>query len=216
MTTATTPILPPAHPSRGEARRDRKGKWNRRRAWLDLVKSTVLLTSSAVRVALLLASRSDDDGKPVWGTQVHMGEALGLSERTVRRCLVELETLGLVRVERRPAWIGRNGCFVHRPCNTYVLTVPSHAALMAAEAPRRVRKAGYCRLVPQVPPTGQQWPHNPPYGVEEPHATPVDSFSADENGEIIPTQPVADLLAGVELARAALRALPARATRPTR
>jgi hypothetical protein len=101
-------------------------------------------------VAALLARRSDDDAKPVWGTQVHMGEALGLSERTVRRCLGELEALGFIRVERRPAWCGPGGRFIHRPCNTYILTVPSRGALAAAEPPRRIVRHGYCRQQPSA------------------------------------------------------------------
>jgi hypothetical protein len=208
MAVAMAPIVAPSTPRRGDGWRSRKGKWNRRRAWLDLVKGTALLTSSAVRVALLLSSRSDDDGKPVWGTQVNMGDTLGLSERTIRRCLGELEALGLVLVLRKPAVIGATGRFVRRPCNTYVLTVPTRASLAAAEAPRRVPKAGYCRVKSQRPPTGQQWPHNPSEGLVEHHAQPVERIFADADGEIIPTQPVSDLLAGVELARQALRAVP--------
>jgi hypothetical protein len=150
MAAATTSTLPASPPRRREGGRSRRGKWNRRRTWLDTVLRCALLTANAVRVATLLASRSDDDAKAVWGTQVHMGEELGLSERTIRRCLLELEQLALIRVERRPAWCGPGGRFVHRPCNTYVLTVPTGASLAAAEAPRRVVKAGYCRVKPST------------------------------------------------------------------
>lgn len=167
-----------------------------------------------MRVAALLARRSDDDGKPVWGTQVHMAEELGLSERTIRRCLAELEALALIRVERRPAWVGPGGRFIHRPCNTYVLTLPSRIALGAAEAPRRVPKAGYCQVKAQHSPTGQQWPHNPPSGVEEPHATPWDSISPAPDPEN-PAWTDPDTFArGLEAARRALRCPPVRTPGP--
>lgn len=204
MAAATTSTLPALTPSKREGRRDRSRWRTKRRAWLDLLRSASQLTSSAVRVALLLAGRSDDFAAPVWGTQVNMGTELGLSERTVRRCLAELETLALIRVDRSPAWRERTGEFWHRPCNTYHLTLPRRDALRAAEAPRRVPKAGYCRVKPQVSPTGQQWPLTPPPGVENPSATPAESLSADENGEIVPGITPEGHLHGLALARAAL------------
>lgn len=150
MAAAMASTLPASHPRKREGGRSRRGHWNRRRAWREALLGCLLLTATAKVVADLLARRSDDDAKAVWGTQVHMAEELGLSERTVRRCLGELEALGFIRVERRPAWCGPGGRFIHRPCNTYVLTVPSRAALAAAEAPRKVPRHGYCRLQPSA------------------------------------------------------------------
>jgi hypothetical protein len=204
MAVATTPTLAVSPPRKREGWRDRRGRWNRRRAWTDLLVRCTLLTANAHHVAALLARRSDDDGKPVWGTQVNMAAALGLSERTVRRCLGELEALGLIRVERRPAWLGPGGRFVHRPCNTYVLTLPRWADLAAAEAPRRVVRAGYCRVKSQRSPTGQQWPHIPPDGVEEPHATPVDRLSSHGTGHFTPESEADTFARGLAAARAAL------------
>lgn len=209
MPAGTASTLATRAPQKRDRWRDRRGKWNRRRAWTDLLSTLTLLTANAHHVAALLAKRSDDDGKPVWGTQVNMAEALGISERTVRRCLAELEALGLIRVERRPAWVGAGGRFIHRPCNTYILCLPTRGALEAAEAPRRVPKAGYCRVKAQHSPTGQQWPHNPPYGVEEPHATPVDSLSSDETGLSAPSADAESFFRGLEAARQALRRSPA-------
>jgi hypothetical protein len=180
MAAATTSTLQASPPRKRESGRSRRGHWNRRRAWLDKVLRCALLTANAVRVATLLASRSDDDAKAVWGTQVHMAEELGLSERTIRRCLLELEQLALIRVERRPAWCGPGGRFVYRPCNTYVLTVPTGASLAAAEAPRRVPKAGYCRLRPSTHLPDSNGRTTPLTGcVEPPALSGVDSSTGE-------------------------------------
>lgn len=204
MAPATTSTLPVSLPREREGRRDRARWRTKRRGWLDLVRSAHQLTSGAVRVALLLAGRSDDTAKPVWGTQVNMGTELALSERTVRRCLGELEALGLIRVDRHPAWRDTSGLFWHRPCNTYHLTMPARAALRAAEPPRRVPKLGYCPVKPQPSPTGQQRPLIPLAGMGDPLPIPAESLSADENGEIIPSTTADSFERGLAMCRAAL------------
>lgn len=204
MAPATAPTLPVSAPPKRDGRRDRSRWRTKRRAWLDLLRSAHQLTSSAVRVGLLLAGRSDDTAGPVWGTQVNMGTELALSERTVRRCLLELEVLGLIRVDRSPAWRDRGGEYWHRPCNTYHLALPRRDALRAADAPRRVPVAGYCRVKSQRSPTGQQWPLTPPKGVEEPATTTAESLSCDENGEILPPIDADSFARGLAMARAAL------------
>jgi hypothetical protein len=56
------------------------------------------LTSGAKTWLLLLARRSDDNGKPVWGNQVRMGEQIGRCDRSVRRYRAEAEQLGYGRL----------------------------------------------------------------------------------------------------------------------
>jgi hypothetical protein len=144
MASATASTLPASPPRKREGGRSRRGHWNRRRAWSDLIRRCVLLVPSTHHLVALLAGRSDDDLSPVWGTQVNMAAELGCSVSTVRRGLAELEALGLISVVRHPPMMGPGGRFVHRPCNTYVFHVVRRDALAAAEAPRRVSKASYC------------------------------------------------------------------------
>jgi hypothetical protein len=144
MAAATTSSLTASPSRKREAGRSRRGHWNRRRAWTDLIRRCVLLVPSTHHLVALLAGRSDDDLSPVWGTQANMAAELGCSLSTVRRGLAELEALGLISVVRHPAMMGPGGRFVHRPCNTYVFHVVRRDALADAEAPRRVSKAAYC------------------------------------------------------------------------
>jgi hypothetical protein len=89
-----------------------------------------------------------------------------------------------------------------------VFLTPTRAALEAAEAPRRVPKAGYCRLRPTSDLPDSSGRITPLAGFVEPPPAAGAVLVADEKGEIVERQAVSDLLAGVEMARAALRAAP--------
>ena len=69
-----------------QVRRHRDGSvWPKRRMWQDRVARDKRFTPGAKSFLGLIASRSDDAGKPAWGAQVRIGAALGRSERSVRR-----------------------------------------------------------------------------------------------------------------------------------
>lgn len=208
MSTATAPNLAASSATRSDLKRDRRGKWNRRRAWLDAALRVHQLLPSERLVAGLLASRSDDDGKPVYGTQVNMGAELGLSERTIRRCVASLAAVGLVRIISHPAVMDARGRFVRRPCNVYVLTLPPRADLAAVEAPRRVRKAGYCVVKPRSHPPDSHGLTTPITG-GVPTPAPVEAQACDaETGEIAHEPTAEEHARGMASLWAALRGSP--------
>ena len=82
------------------------GDKTRRARWLDCVHKSGV-SRGAVAWAVALAQRSDALAKPVWGYQTGQADAIGCSDRTVRRYRCELERAGLIetvrgKVERRP------------------------------------------------------------------------------------------------------------------
>jgi Helix-turn-helix domain len=127
----------------GPNRGDRRRAWPKRRQWLDRVAGETRLTRGAKAWLLLLARRSDDAGKPVWGNQVKMAEQLDCSDRTVRRYLVEAAALGYVQVFRSKPRRGPDGRWHRRRANAYYLCVPGRETAHQ-DAPRRRQRAPYC------------------------------------------------------------------------
>lgn len=86
-------------------RAQRRSAWPKRRQWLERIAKDRRLTSGAKAWLLLLASRSDDEGKPVWGGQEKTADQLGRCSRSVRRYLVEAVKLGgnRLRPDQYPA-----------------------------------------------------------------------------------------------------------------
>ncbi len=82
---------------------------------------------------MLLAKRSDDNGKPVWGN-------IGRSDRSVRRYRAEAEDLGYVTVYRSKPERGPSGRWSRRKANSYYLRLPAQGtaqldALAAGRGP---------------------------------------------------------------------------------
>lgn len=116
--------------------------WPKRRQWLDRIACDPQLTRGAKALLLLLASRSDDSGKPVWGGQAKLSVQSDTSIRTVRRYVVEAEALGYVQVYRSRPVRGLDGRWCRRRSNSYYLCLPARGE--AVGAPRRVKPAGRC------------------------------------------------------------------------
>lgn len=128
----------------GPNRADRRRAWPKRRAWLDRIGAETRLTSGCKSWLLLLARRSDDAGKPVWGRQTKMAAELGRSDRSVRAYSVEAEQLGYLTVYRSRPVRGPHGRWGRRKTNRYYLTLPARET--AKPAPRRRQRAGYCAV----------------------------------------------------------------------
>ena len=117
--------------------------WPKRRQWLDRISTDTRLTHGCKAWLLQLAKRSDDLGKPVWGSQVKMAAELGRCDRSVRRYRFEAEQLGYVLVFRSKPQRGADGRFCRRKANSYYLCLPGKAKA-AQTAPRRRQRAPYC------------------------------------------------------------------------
>jgi hypothetical protein len=143
MTSRTN--VAPASRAKADGRRPPTKGWPRRRQWMDAVARETRLTYGAHAWLLVLAVRSDESGKPVWGSQERMAKELGGSTRSVRRYLVEAEALGYVQVFRSKSVRGPHGRFSGRRTNRYYFTLPK-GDQKTMEAPRRKRRSGYCVL----------------------------------------------------------------------
>ena len=100
-------------------RAQRRRGWPKRRVWLDRIAADNRLTSGAKSWLLLLARRSDDHGKPVWGNQARMAEQIGRCDRSVRRYRAEAEQLGYVACYRsKPVRDRHSGRWGRRKSNT--------------------------------------------------------------------------------------------------
>ncbi len=158
-------------------RADRRAAWPKRRQWLDRIAGENRLTSGAKAWLMLLAKRSDDSGKPVWGNQVKMALHIGRSDRSVRRYRAEAEDLGYVAVYRSKPKRGPSGRWCRRKANSYYLRLPAKGT-EHLDAPRRRQRAGYCVVRPQ--------PHHAP---KPPHHAPWPSDHSnlpDTNGRSSP------------------------------
>lgn len=127
----------------GPNRAARRAAWPKRRQWLDRIAGENRLTTGAKAWLMLLAKRSDDAGKPVWGNQVKMALHIGRSDRSVRRYRAEAEDLGYVTVYRSKPERGPAGRWCRRKANSYYLRLPAKATNQL-EVPRRRQRAGYC------------------------------------------------------------------------
>jgi hypothetical protein len=137
------PPVPAAEtpPNRAQRRTARP----KRRQWLDRVAEDRRLTAGSKSWLLLLARRSDDAGKPVWGRQTRQAEDLGRGDRSVRRYRAEAEELGYVKCYRARPERDAHGRWCRRRTNTYYLCLPGRETAVQ-EAPRRRQRAGYCVL----------------------------------------------------------------------
>ncbi len=131
-------------------RADRRAAWPKRRQWLDRIAADTRLTTGAKAWLMLLAERSDDTGKPVWGNQVKMAQRIGRCDRSVRRYRAEAEALGYVVVYRSKPQRGPSGRWCRRKANAYYLRLPAKSSTELA-APRRRQRAGYCVVPPRRP-----------------------------------------------------------------
>jgi Helix-turn-helix domain len=117
-------------------------QWPKRRQWLDRIAVDPRLTRGAKAQLMVLAARSDNAGKPVWGCQARLAADSDTSVRTVRRYTAEAEALGYLRVFRSRPQRGPDGRWCRRKSNSYYLSLPPASG--ALEAPRRVKPAGRC------------------------------------------------------------------------
>jgi hypothetical protein len=131
----------------GPNRAERRALWPKRRQWLDRIAGENRLTTGAKSWLMLLAKRSDDGGKPVWGNQVRMALHIGRSDRSVRRYRAEAEQLGYITVYRSKPERGPSGRWSRRKANSYYLRLPAKNTDQA-EAPRRRQRASYCVVHP--------------------------------------------------------------------
>jgi hypothetical protein len=142
--------------------------WPKRRKWLNRIASDPRLTTGAKSLLLLLASRSDDAGKPVWGCQTKLAAQTDTSLRSIGRYVAEAEALGYVTVYRSTPHRGLDGRYCRRRSNSYYLRFPPLASPL--EAPRRVKPAGRCVVASHkrrsyLPDTGGR---STPYGERQP------------------------------------------------
>ena len=126
-----------------EPNRAQRRAWPKRRQWLDRIAGDVRLTSGAKAWLCLLASRSNDAGKPVFGRQSRQAAALARSDRSVRSYRLEAEQLGYIKTYRSKPQRGPDGCWRRRRTNRYYLVLPARQTDTQA-APRRRQKALYC------------------------------------------------------------------------
>lgn len=105
------------------AHRRSGGDKTRRGRWLDRVLAASI--SRGCRAwALLLACRSSETAKPVWGYQDRQGEDIDCSGRTVRRYRRELEAAGLIETQRGEVIRHPDGRFSQQMTNRYCFVVP--------------------------------------------------------------------------------------------
>lgn len=114
--------------------------WAKRRQWQDTAAHDSRLTAGAKSLAGLLASRSDDGGKPVWGSQLRLSEILGTSVRSVVRYVAELAHHGYVRVFGSLPFRGPDGRWCRRKSNVYYLTIPKRVTRQEPPWRRRRRE----------------------------------------------------------------------------
>jgi len=98
------------------------GDKTRRGRWLDAV-SDAPLSRGAKAWAMLLAKRSSATAKPVWGYQTGQAEAIGCSDRQVRRYRRELEQVGLIETCHGAVERHRDGRFSRTMTNLYKFVV---------------------------------------------------------------------------------------------
>jgi hypothetical protein len=114
--------------------------WAKRREWQDCAARDSRLTAGAKGLVGLLASRSDDAGKPVWGSQSRIAVVLQVSVRSVVRYVGELAHHGYVRVFGSLPFRGPDGRWIRRKSNIYYLTVPKKVSRQEPPWRRRRRE----------------------------------------------------------------------------
>lgn len=205
MSTATASTLTAGAAHLRDGTAPSRRPWPRRRRWLQRVARATQLTTGCRAWLGLLASRSDDLGKPVWGNQERMAEHQGCSARSVRRYAVEAEAAGFLKVTRYKPLRAPDGRFYRRASNVYYLTTPPADPEGRDEAPRRVQKAGYCvlRSKSHLPDTDGR--STAPRGQGEPATAPAKLECSPETGELIPLVDAEVFLGGVAELKLLLR-----------
>ena len=126
-----------------------------RRQWLAYVATCPVLHRQTRAWLMLLARRSDDYGKPVWGHQHRQAVELGCSERMVRHYRAEAEAAGVISTDRADPERDDSGIWFRRRTNVYALTFPTTARRAANTAVGRPRPWSHlpatgCRSEPDV------------------------------------------------------------------
>jgi hypothetical protein len=215
---------PPPAPADGAPpnRAQRRAARPKRRQWLDRVAEDSRLTAGSKTWLLLLARRSDDAGKPVWGRQTRQAEDLGRGERSVRRYRAEAEELGYVKCYRAKPERDAHGRWCRRRTNTYYLCLPGRETA-AQDAPRRRQRAGYCVLKDNQRPSSGRHAVLPdshgrstPFGVRKPPPPPPREHSAPAVTTENPNPTVPRSAVVNEAIAAARKSLPASAPRGLR
>lgn len=98
------------------------GDKTRRGRWLDAVHKSGV-SRGAVAWAVALAQRSNATAKPVWGYQTGQADAIGCSDRQVRRYRVELEEAGLIDTQRGKVERRHDGTIARTMTNLYRFVV---------------------------------------------------------------------------------------------
>ncbi len=117
MTTSARLLSPPPRSFRRAG-----GDKTRRGRWLDAV-SAAPVSRGARAWALALANRSNATAKPVWGYQTGQAQAIGCSDRQVRRYRVELEKAGLIQTQRGEVERRHDGTIARTMTNLYRFVV---------------------------------------------------------------------------------------------
>jgi AraC-like DNA-binding protein len=186
MSTATATSLPLGLPPRSDGTVTPSRPWPRRRRWLQKVSRSHPLTTGCRAWLLLLSTRSDDLGKPVWGTEEKMAEQMGMSERTVRRYVAEALRLGFIKVKASKPLRNERGEFYRRASNVYYLVTPKDDPAGGTPPPRRIQKAGYCVLKSRSHLQDSHDLSTAPVGAGEPCQPPAKLECSPETGELIP------------------------------
>lgn len=165
----------------------RRGWKTKRRQWLDLIAHDTRLTDGCKAFLLLLARRSNDEGKPVWGFQERLAETLARARRSVGRYTAEAEGLGLLIVVRAPRLQRLDGTWHRAQTNKYYLRIPTPLERDLKALRRRNRKAASMREHPaRTDVTAVS--HKTPFGEASeplPRETAVlDGHTDPETGEI--------------------------------
>ena len=173
-----------------------------RRDWVDALACDDRLTAGSRALGMLLATRSNDRGKLVFGSQVRLAEVLKVSVRSIVRYVRELELLGYVRVFRSKPQRDADGKWWRRLTNRYRLVVPKRATRSSLEAPRRRLKAAYAVVSSHVHLRDSSGTRDP-YREPQPRVAPPGVVAAP--AEEAPSGPLADFRAQMRAAAAGLR-----------
>jgi hypothetical protein len=166
----------------------------RRRLWSYLVATDHRLSRGCRAFLLLIANRSSDDGKVVYGRQTNQARDLACCDRTIRRYRAEGERAGYLHTVRWRPERGRDGHWTRQQTNRYYMATPAQASPDDAPAPEHAAT----RTSPTkalVRPCGHHRPVEPPYGVVKP-PDPVESEPAGG-----PPTPLDEALANIDAIR---------------
>jgi hypothetical protein len=141
------------------------------------------LTLAALTVMAVFLDRSDDSGKPVWGSQKNLARQLKWSVKTVQRAIKELVALGYLKVYHSRPERGPDGQYCYRKTNIYYVCLPGRDKA-SLPAPRRRLRGQYCTV-----PTGVQHSSDlgdnggplTPFGVSQPRHHPPGEYENESS-----------------------------------